>query len=298
MSVNEGFPPQQAAESIGPHTLGPSKLGQWNQLKIEKKVDFGLYLDGHERGEILLPQKYVIESDEIGTEIKVFLCHDSQDRLLAVRAEPFIQVGEFAKLRVVSVTPIGAFLDWGLEKDLFLPFAEQSRDLRIGQEIIVFAYVDKSDRISASMRIEKNIPLHDEISLKENQKVEILVFGKTDLGYKVIIEGGYLGLLYHNEVFRPLDYGEETFAYVKKIRDDGKIDLLLSAQGHHGGVELEPQILALLEKHGGFLAITDKTAPAKISQLFGVSKKKFKIALGGLYKKRLIQIDDTGIRLV
>lgn len=272
------------------------KIGNWNELEVLKEVDFGVYLDGLDRGEILLPAKYLTEAIQVGESVSAFICYDSEDRLVAVTDEPYAVVGDFAKLEVVATTAVGAFLDWGLEKDLLLPFSEQSRNLRIGEDVIVFVYLDKSQRLAASMRIEKNLkkaPPNYEIG----QKVDLLIFGKSDLGYKALIEGGHMGLLFSNEVFRPLNYGDETQGYIRNIRPDGKIDLGLEKTGSQAGDDIAPKILERLKNDGGFLALTDKTPPAIISQLFGVSKKKYKIALGGLYKKRLILIEKDGIRL-
>lgn len=263
-----------------------------------KEVPFGVYLDGREEGEILLPTKEVPQGLKAGDTVEVFLCFDSEDRLIATTVEPLAEVGRFAVLRVVSVEQVGAFLDWGLPKDLFLPYAEQSRNLRPGQEIIVYVYLDKSTRLSASMRLERNLEKTPG-ELQEGQEVDLLLFGRTDLGYKAIVDGKHLGVLYENEVFQKLDYAQALKGYIKKIRDDGKIDLSLRRPGHEAANEdIGPLILKKLRENGGFLEINDKASAETVHRLFGVSKKKFKIALGGLYKKRLITVNDDGIRLV
>lgn len=200
-------------------------------------------------------------------------------------------------MKVVAVEKVGAFLDWGLPKDLFLPYAEQSRALRVGQKILVYVYLDKSARISASMRLERNTDKSPP-SYTVGQTVDLLIIGKTDLGFKAIIEGRHLGVIYANEVFQELGYGQRTRGYIKKVREDGKIDLSLQAPGMAGTPELEEKILSALRRAGGFLELTDKAAAEFVYERFGVSKKKFKIALGGLYKKRLVRIDDDGVRLV
>lgn len=201
-------------------------------------------------------------------------------------------VGEFALLKVAAVEPIGIFLEWNSPKDLFLPHAERTRDLTVGQEVIVFIYLDKADRPTATMRLKKCFePPSDEII--ENQKVNLMIFSHTDLGYKAIIEGKFEGVLYQNEVFQPLMYGQRVQGIIKKLREDGKIDLSLTATE-----DTASRILHLLRKEKGFLAINDKTPAQKIYELFGVSKKKYKIALGGLYKKRLISVHPEGIRLI
>lgn len=274
------------------------QVGKFNKLKALKHVDFGVYLDGGDDGEILLPLRYMPEQCEVGDEVDVFICFDSDDRLMATTEKPKAQAGDFALLKVVATTPVGAFLDWGLPKDLFLPFAEQTRALRVGQEILVYIYVDKSDRLSASMRLERNIEKTG-AKYEEGQPVNLIIAGRTDLGFKAIVENRHWGVLYGNEVFQPLHQGQQIQGYIKKMREDGKIDLSLQKTGHKSANEdVGPKILELLKQKNGFLAINDKTPPEEIYRLFGVSKKKYKIALGGLYKQRLISVDEDGIRLV
>lgn len=207
------------------------------------------------------------------------------------------KVGEFAILRVVSLEPVGAFLDWGLPKDLFLPFREQTRELQIGHEIIVYIYTDNTGRSASSMRIEKFLD-KDTSVYRVEQKVELLIFGQTDLGYKAIINGKHLGMLYKNEVFQDIRYADQLTGYIKKVREDGKIDLILQPFGSKGADDLGQKILDLLKEKGGFLPLTEKTPPDTIYELFGVSKKKYKMALGGIYKKKLITIESDGIKLI
>lgn len=272
-------------------------IGSWNTLTVLKKVDFGVYLDDGHGGEVLLPKREVPADCEPGRKIDVFLYYDSEDRLIATTSRPRLEVGGFALLKVVAVSELGAFLDWGLPKDLFLPFAEQSRPLREGQKIIVTAYLDKSSRLSASMRIERHADKTPG-ELREGQEVELLLFGKTDLGYKALIDRRHVGVLYANEVFQSLSYGQSLKGFIKKIRPDGKIDLSLRGQtGHKAAEDVAEKILALLKKEGGYLEINDKTSADLIHRLFGVSKKQYKIALGGLYKKRLVRVEDDGIYL-
>jgi uncharacterized protein len=209
-----------------------------------------------------------------------------------------MNIGEFALLRVVDVQDIGVFLDWGQPKDLFLPHAERTRNLEVGDEIIVFAYTDKSDRISASMRLDRNKAKSNE-GLADGQKVELMIADETDLGFKAVVNGRSLGMLFHNEVFQTLHYGQIIDGFIKKIRDDGRLDLILQQPGHKAAVDnIAPKILELLNEKGGFMAINDKTDPETIYNLFGVSKNKYKIALGGLYKSRQITVEKEGIRLV
>jgi hypothetical protein len=274
------------------------EIGKLNTLKVNRHSEFGVYLDGKNLGEILLPNRFVPDACEDGDQLEVFLCYDSEDRLNATTERPWAMVGEYAILPVVAVERVGAFLDWGLSKDLFLPFAEQSRDLRVGQDVIVYVYLDKSQRISASMRIERNAS-KTAPDYQEMQPVELFVFGRTDLGYKAIIEGKHIGVLYENEVFHALEYGQKIQGFIKKVREDGKIDLTLQqGTGHKAADPIAEKILQRLQDEGGYLEVNDKTSAEVIHEMFGASKKKYKIALGGLYKKRLITIDPDGIRLI
>ncbi len=274
------------------------KIGQINKLTVLKHVDFGLYLDGGEGGEILLPRKYIKDNCQPGDNLDVFIYYDSEDRLIATTETPKTRVGEFSTLKVVSISSVGAFLEWGLLKDLFLPFAEQTRRIAVGDNLLVYVYLDNTSRIAASMRIERNLDKTPE-KYEVDQSVELIICGETDLGFKVIINGKHLGMIYHKEVFQALKQGQRLTGFIRNVRaEDGKIDLGLLKTGHHGADDIGPKILSLLEKSDGFLAINDKTSAEKIYDLFGVSKKKYKIALGGLYKKRLITVSNDGIRLV
>jgi len=271
-------------------------IGKYNQLKVLRFVEFGALLDGQEDGEILLPRRWVSEDLSVGDTVEVFIFFDSEDRLTATTERPRAIVGDFALLEVVSVNSIGAFLNWGLAKDLFLPFAEQTRSLRVGESVMVYLYVDKTDRIAASMRLDRNIEKTG-LAYKEEQQVAIQIAARTDLGYKAIVEGRHWGLLYSNEVFKPLELGQKLTAFVKKVRFDGKLDLNLQRAGHKAGLDITPQILEYLQSLGGFAPLNEKTAPEKIYDLFGVSKKKYKIAIGVLYKKKFIVISDEGLTL-
>ncbi len=211
---------------------------------------------------------------------------------------PEAWIGEFAYLNIVDVKEVGAFLDWGLPKDLFLPPSEQTRSIQPGQFVIVYIYLDKAERITASMRLDQHIS-EQPAAYKENDEVNLLIAAETDLGFKAIVNNKNWGVLYHSEVFQVLEYGQKIKGYIKKIRDDGKVDLILQKPGHKAAQgEIGPQILEELKNHGGFLPLNNKTSAETIYDLFGVSKKKYKIALGGLYKKRLITLDEDGIRLV
>lgn len=278
------------------HFIDVIQIGQLNKLKVIKHTDFGVYLDGGDDGEILLPRRDMPNPCEVGDIIEVFICYDSEDRLIATTQIPFVMVGEFAHLTVKAKESVGVFLDWGLPKDLFLPFSEQTREIRVGQYVIVRAYLDKSDRISASMRLDRHIDKEPGV-YEVGQNVDLMIVAKTELGFKAIINNRHWGILYENEVFQRLYIGQKLKGFIKKVRPDGKIDLSLSKAGYQAADDVAEKILEVLKAKGGFLGITDKTSPESIYQLFGVSKKKYKMALGGLYKKRLIAILEDGIKL-
>jgi predicted RNA-binding protein (virulence factor B family) len=273
------------------------QIGKFNTLTALHEATPGFFLDGGEDGEILLPRRYVPPDFQTGDSIEVFVYFDSEDRLVATTEEPFAEVGQFAHLEVVSLERVGAFLAWGLPKDLLLPISEQTRDLKVGHFVIVAIYLDKSNRIAASMRLERHLdksrPDYD-----HGEPVELMIVAQTDLGYKAIVNGRHFGVLYSNEVFQELEHGQIVQGFIKEVRPDGKIDLLLQAPGNLGAVDLGEQIIEALEKEGGFLPLTSTTPPETIYSMFGVSKKKYKIALGGLYKDRRVSIEDEGIRLL
>lgn len=276
------------------------KIGEYNELKVLRNSDFGLFLEGSEElGDILLPKRFVTDEMKIGELVKVFISRDSEDRVIATTETPKVTVGGVAVLDVVSSTPVGAFLNWDLSKDLFLPFSEQIWDVNPGDKVVVFVYLDKANRISSSMRLERHLKkTAQQDDYKVNQKVDLILYDRTDLGYKTVVNQKHIGLLYANEVFKKLNYAQQMDGYVSKVREDGKIDLLLAQMGHHGADDVGPKILELLKENNGFYALTDKTEPEEIYKLFGVSKKKFKIALGALYKSRQIEVSDAGIKLV
>jgi predicted RNA-binding protein (virulence factor B family) len=243
----------------------------------------------------LLPLKYL--PPEFDQTLSVFVYLDSEDRIVATTEIPLIQVGEFAALQVVSMSPLGAFLNWGLSKDLFLPFAEQTWDLRPGDDVLVYAYIDNTGRIAASQRTDRFVAKTSK-DFQVGEKVELLISGKTDLGFKAIINGKVQGVLYANEVFEPLRYAQKISGYIKNLREDGKIDLSLQALGMAAADEVSVKILDFLKLNDGFMEFNDKTSAELISRYFGVSRKKFKIALGGLYKRRMVTVDEDGTRLV
>jgi len=276
------------------------EIGQFNTLQVLREVDFGFYLDSEDEewGDILLPYNSAPKICEVDDWIEVFIYFDSEDRIIATAKRPHAVVGEFNLLRVASVEKVGAFLDWGLQKDLLVPFGEQKIRLQPNRSYIVWVFIDEaSGRIVASTRLNKFLELED-AEYEFGQAVELLITRETELGYKAIINNAHWGFLYHNEVFKPLRIGQKVKGYIQKRREDGKIDLSLTPLGYEKVGEIAQHILGLLVKKGGFLPITGKSSPEEISDTFGVSKKNYKKALGALYKKRLINIEDDGIRLV
>ena len=275
-----------------------TKTGKLNNLKVVKEVDFGVYLDGGESGEILLPRRYVPENCKINDIIEIFVYLDSEDRIIATTKTPYVMVGQFALLRVVSVDSVGTFLDWGLPKDLLTPFREQKQKMKEGKSYIVFVYIDhKSQRIVASSKLDRfldNLP----VDFQEGQEVELLICTQTDIGYKAIINNSHWGVLYKNEVFQTLEKGQQIKGFIKKVRDDGKIDLCLHKPGYEKVDDLSKKIIDSLKEHGGFISVTDKSSPEIIYKLFGVSKRTYKKAIGALYKERLITVENNGIRLI
>lgn len=273
------------------------ELGKYNQLEVVKEVDFGVYLNGGEEGEILLPKRYVPEGCKPGDVLNVFIYLDNEERLIATTLQPLVQVGEFACLEVAWVNEFGAFLDWGLMKDLFVPFREQKMKMQKGHRYVIHAHVDEeSYRIMASAKIERYLS-KDMPDYEPGQEVEVMVWQKTDLGYKVIVENRYGGLVYQNEIFQPLQPGMKLTAYVRQVREDGKIDLALQQDGQRKVKDFSDVLLQFIKDQGGYTTLNDKSAAETIYDTFGVSKKTFKKAVGDLYKKRLVVLEEGGIRL-
>jgi predicted RNA-binding protein (virulence factor B family) len=274
------------------------EIGKINELKVVKEVDFGVYFDGGEYGEILMPKRYVPNNCKLDDLVNVFVYRDSEDRLIATTEMPKAMVGEFALLEATSVTTVGAFLDWGLPKDLLVPYREQRQKMEKGKKYVVYIYLDnESERIVASSKTDRfldNLPPE----YKENQEVDLFITGKTEIGYKAIINGSHTGMLYKNEVFQPLKQGQQLKGYIKKMREDEKIDLCLEKPGFEKQDTLSETILDYLKNNEGFIELTDKSDPEKIYTAFKTSKKNFKKAIGSLYKKRLIGLEENGIRLL
>jgi uncharacterized protein len=274
-----------------------AEIGRTNNLPVIKELDFGIYLDGENLGEILMPRRYVPAGCKPGDEVEAFIYLDSEDRLIATTERPKVQAGEFAMLKVISVNDVGAFLDWGLPKDLLVPFREQKVKMKEGQWHIVYVYVDhESRRIVASAKVDKHL---DNImpEYSPSQEVDLFIYGRTEIGYKAIINNTHWGILYENEVFQPLQKGQRLKGFIKKLRDDEKIDLSLYQSGYEKIGGIADAIYSKLLEHNGFLDVTDKTPSGYIYDLFGVSKKVYKQAVGSLYKKGMIVIGANGIRV-
>lgn len=272
-------------------------LGTINHLKVVRKADFGLYLDGGPTGDILLPNRYVPKNTRIGDELDVFLYLDQEERPIATTERPKAMVGDFAYLSVAWVNEHGAFLDWGLMKDVFCPFREQKLRMEKDNSYIVHIHLDEeSYRIVASAKVERYLS-KDRPEYSENDEVSILIWQKTDLGFKVIVDNKYQGLIYDNQIFRNLHTGDRTKAYVSAIRPDNKLDISLQKKGREQTLDFSERLHEYLFKHDGYCPFTDKSPAEDIYNEFHVSKKVFKRAVGDLYKQRLITLAPDGIEL-
>lgn len=274
------------------------KIGQLNSLKITQITDFGVFLDAHDYGTVLLPKKQLKESVEAGESLTVFLYFDSDNELCATRETPIAQVGEWGLMDIQSINSTGVFVNWGIEKkDLLVPYSEQRAPFREGQTILVYVYTDKaSGRIVGTTKFNKLLdktPHH----YKTNDQVELLIAERSDLGFKAIINGAHWGMIFTSDVIGKLFVGKKLKGYIKQVRADGKIDLSLQKIGVEKMDDLSEKILDLLNKKGGFLPVNDKSTPDAIFKLFRTSKGTFKKTIGGLYKKGLISIQADGIHL-
>lgn len=273
------------------------QVGQYNQLRVERLKDAGAYLNDGASG-ILLPKRFVPRGTKPGDELTVFIYHDSDDRLIATTQQPKAVAGDIALLQVVGTSKHGAFLDWGLMKDLLVPNNKQLEPMRLGGWYLVHVYVDeKTGRIAGSQYLE-HLLSNDVLTVKEKDAVELLVYRKTDLGYVMIINKQHTGLLHFSDVFRELEVGDRIEGYVKNIRPDHKIDLAAGRPGYQRVEDEATRILRLLNENHGYLPYHDKSDPDAIYEFFGMSKKAFKMAVGKLYKERSIELTGTGIRLI
>jgi len=272
-------------------------IGKVNTLKIVKKQGYEIYLDAGGARKILLADKKPPENCQVGDSLEVFVYVDSEGHLAATTKKPLAQVDEFAWLKVVSINYIGAFLDWGLPKDLLVPFSEQHHEMEVGKYYLVKVFLDKNDRIAATTKITSLLQ-EEAFYFKAGQKVSLLIAEKTELGFKAIVNNSHWGVLYENELFQPLSKGQKIDGYIKQIREDHKIDLTLHQPGYGKVESLTDKILAKLKENNGVLMLSDKSPPEAIYATFGVSKKVFKQAIGALYKQQLISLDKNGIRLI
>lgn len=274
------------------------QIGQVNAFEVLKTVRFGAYLDGEELGEILLPSRELPPDCQVGDRVEAFLYKDSEDRLIASTTLPLARVGDLALLRVVDVGPVGAFLDWGLPKDLLVPRSEQQEPMQKGWRYLVCIALDRSSqRIYASSKLERFFNSR-QVDVQEGDQVDLVIAGKTAYGFKAVVNMTSMGMLYADEVYESLEPGRQQKGFVTGLRPDGKIDLSLHKPGYDKVLEAKEKIMQVVHEQGGFLAVTDKSPPTHIHELFGISKKTFKQAIGGLYKAGRIRLESNGLFVI
>jgi uncharacterized protein len=272
------------------------KVGQLNNLRVIKEVAFGVYLDGGSWGEILLPNKFVPKDTQVNDKVDVFIYFDSEDKIIATTQRPRAQLGGFAYLKVIDVNPVGAFLDWGLDKDLLVPKPEQQRPMEQGKSYIVYLKLDNKGRIIASSKVDYYLDKAPP-RFKNGDEVNLLIADATNMGCKVIINDSHWGLIHSAEIFKNVHYGQRMKGFIKNLREDGKIDVVLRKMGQDNIHDLAERIMGELREKNGFLALHDKSSPLEIQKVFGESKSSFKNAIGRLYKAGEITIETDGIRL-
>ncbi|MBY0477981.1 MAG: RNA-binding protein [Chitinophagaceae bacterium] len=273
------------------------KVGDYNRLQVQRITQTGAFLNDGKEG-LLLPKRFVPHDTKVDDEVDVFVYHDSEGRLIATTLHPHAVVGDIAFMKVVSTTPQGAFLDWGLMKDLFVPKSKQVSDMRLGGEYLVKLFIDEqTGRVAATEYIEQGLS-NDELTVKELEIVDLLIFRETELGYAVIINNKHLGLLYFNEVFQNISIGDKVEGFIKTIRPDNKIDVALGKPGYQKVEDEADKIIRLLRAKNGYLPYHDKSAPEEIYEVFGMSKKVFKMTVGKLYKEKKIELTKTGMKLI
>lgn len=274
-----------------------AEIGKYNTLRVIATNDSGTYLDGGELGEILLPKRFIPTDCQIGSNIRVFIYVDSAERLVATTENALGQVGEFVSLKVVQVNKMGAFLDWGLPKDLLVPYNQQHSEMEVGKYYLVRIYQDQhSDRLAASSKLDKFIDIWP-AEYQQGDKVKLIIGGKTDLGFKAIVNDLHWGLLYDNEIFQPLRVGKHIEGYIKQVREDGRLDLILSRGSKNKVNDFAEKLLQHIRDSDGFSPLHDKSDPELIKRVLGVSKKTFKATVGNLMKNGKITIEKNGIRL-
>ncbi|TDO28088.1 hypothetical protein BC659_0146 [Sediminibacterium goheungense] len=277
--------------------MEPVQVGKYNTLKVSRKVDFGYYLDNGEDG-ILLPTRFAPKGLKTGDEITVFVYHDSDNRLIATTQKAKACVGDIVKMKAVAVTRQGAFLDWGLMKDLFVPASKQLGGMRVGGEYLVKLYIDEmTGRVAATEKLEQQLS-NDQLTVKEMDQVDLLVYRKSELGFVVIINNLHTGIIHQNEIFGDIQIGDQLKGFIKKILAGNKIDVVLGKPGFQKVEDEAGKVLRLLEENNGYLPYNDKSAPEDIYDFFGMSKKTFKMTTGNLYKQRKLEFTQTGIRLI
>ena len=274
------------------------KIGEYNELTVLRSTSVGLFLGDDEDNDILLPRKYVTADMKMSDVLKVFVYNDSEDRMVATTEKPYLVVDQFALLKVVDANRSGAFLYWGLEKDLMVPTNEQKHPMKVGQEYVVFMYLDEStNRLVGSSRIAEFLN-NDNLKVKERDEVDLMIYEKTDLGYNAIINNYYKGLVYKNEIFKPIAIGDRLKGYIKTLREDKNIDLSLQPLGIQNLESAAQQILDHLKKHSGYLNLNDDSSPEDIYNKMQMSKKSFKKGLGILYKQKLVRLEPNGVYLL
>lgn len=274
------------------------RIGKTNTLTILRQTPPGMFLGDDENEVVLLPNKYIESEFKVGDQIDVFIYKDSEDRLIATRLKPYVEINQFAFLNVSEVSRVGAFLDWGLEKDLFVPFKEQKHKMQEGHNYVVFVYLDElTERIVASSKINKFIS-NEVLEVEQGEEVDLLVYNETDLGFTCIINGIHKGLIYHNDVFTDIAIGDAVKGYVKLIRENNLIDLSLQKVGFKHVLSSTEKILKYLVEHDGYLELTDKSSPDLIERRFDMSKATYKKSIGILYRQRKVTLHPDGVRLV
>ncbi len=273
------------------------RIGRVNSLQVSRSTSAGFYLDGGELGDIFLNPRQAPPQCAVGDTVEVFILHDNDGSLVASRQQPEIQCGEVGMLRISAITEVGAFLDWGLDKELLLPHSEQLGNLSVGRSVLVIVYPDVRGRLVASMRLDKHIRDTAE-DVRAGQQVDIQIASKTELGYKCVVNHQYWGLLYDSELIKPLQRGDRMTAWIRRVRDDKRLDLGLSKPARERAPDIAELIIEQLERNDGFLSLGDKSPPEAIKRIFGVSKKAFKQGLSRLYKERRVSISERGIQLL